>query len=269
MSLVCSVTQVLSTLMLFPTDRYPQEVTQNIYDNAEFFENYSLMERSLRGLNGAPEWASMRALVPDLHGRRVVDLGCGYGWFCRWASEQGAAQVLGLDVSEKMLARATADTSDDRITYRRVDMDSLELPEASFDVAYSSLALHYIADLARLLTTVHQALGPGGHLIFSIEHPIGMASTRPGWLVDADGRKRWPVDSYAVEGPRTTDWLAKGVVKYHRRMGTTLNLLIRIGFTLSHVEEWAPTESQIAARPEMAEELERPAFLLVAARRAG
>jgi hypothetical protein len=43
-------------------------------------------------------------------------------------------------------------------------------------------------------------------------------------------------------------------------MGTTLNLLIRIGFTLDHVEEWAPTESQITAQPELAEELERPIF---------
>lgn len=243
-------------------------MTQNIYDNPEFFENYSRMERSVRGLDGAPEWPSLRRLMPDLHGGRVVDLGCGYGWFCRWASEHGAAQVLGLDVSEKMLQRAMADTSDGRITYRRVDMETLELPEASFDVAYSSLALHYIADLSTLLMTVHRALVPGGHLIFSIEHPIYMAPTRPGWQVDADNRKSWPVDSYAVEGPRETDWLAKGVVKYHRKMGTTLNLLIRTGFTLDHVEEWAPTESQIAAQPEMAEELERPIFLLVAARRA-
>ena len=243
-------------------------MTQNIYDDPRFFENYSLMERSVRGLAGAPEWSSMRRLVPDLRDRRVMDLGCGYGWFCRWASEQGAAHVLGLDVSEKMLARARAADPDGRITYRRVDMELLELPEASFDVAYSSLALHYIEDLGKVLTTVHRALAPGGHLIFSIEHPIYMAPTHPGWRVDADGRKTWPIDKYSVEGPRTTDWLAKGVVKYHRTMGTTLNLLIRIGFALEHVEEWAPTDRQVTARPEMAEELERPMFLLVAARRA-
>src|SRR3954470_9471658 len=158
-------------------------MTQNIYDNPEFFENYSQMERSIRGLEGAPEWHSIRALVPELRGRRVVDLGCGYGWFCRWASEQGAAHVLGLDVSEKMLQRAIGDTSDERITYRRVDMESLDLPEASFDLAYSSLALHYIPDLKKLLTTIHRALVPGGHLIFSIEHPIFMAPTHPGWRV--------------------------------------------------------------------------------------
>ena len=243
-------------------------VTQNIYDNAGFFRGYSQLPRSIHGLDGAPEWPTLRNMLPDLHGLRVLDLGCGFGWFCRFARQQGAASVLGIDVSERMLARAKAETSDPAIRYRRADLEELALVPGDFDFAYSSLALHYIEDLGKVLTTVHRALAPGGHLIFSIEHPIYMAPTHPGWRVDADGRKTWPIDKYSVEGPRTTDWLAKGVVKYHRTMGTTLNLLIRIGFALEHVEEWAPTDRQVTARPEMAEELERPMFLLVAARRA-
>ena len=131
----------------------------------------------------------------------------------------------------------------------------------------SSLALHYIENLDRLLATVHQALVPGGQLVFSVEHPIYTASTNPGWLIDASGRKRWPIDSYSVEGPRTTEWLMKGVIKQHRKIGTTLNLLIRLGFTICHVEEWGPTAKQIDIRPELAEERERPMFLLVTARR--
>jgi ubiquinone/menaquinone biosynthesis C-methylase UbiE len=241
-------------------------MTQNIYDDETFFAGYSRLDRSLLGLDGAMEWPAMRALLPDLHGRRVVDLGCGFGWFCRWAREHGAALVIGLDVSENMLARARHDTADAAIGYARADLERLELPAASFDLAYSSLALHYIVDLDGLLATVFRALVPGGHLIFSIEHPIFMASSNPDWL-DVDGRKTWPVDTYQMEGPRTTNWLANGVVKQHRTIGTTLNLLIRLGFTLRHVEEFCPTEAQIAAMPELAEERERPMFLLVAARR--
>ena len=242
-------------------------MTQNIYDDPRFFEGYSQLPRSVAGLDGAPEWPALRALLPDLRGLRVVDLGCGYGWFCRWAREQGAARVLGLDVSEKMLARARAVASDARGTYARADMEKLELSEASFDVAYSSLALHYIADLAGLFARLHRALVPGGRLIFSIEHPIFMAPTHPGWLVGADGRETWPLDSYLMEGPRETDWLAKGVIKQHRTMGSTLNLLIRSGFAISHVEEWGPTGEQVKARPEWAKERDRPMFLLVAAGR--
>jgi SAM-dependent methyltransferase len=242
-------------------------MTQNIYDNPEFFAGYSRLGRSVEGLEGAPEWPALRALLPQLRGRKVVDLGCGFGWFCRWAREQGAAEVLGIDVSENMLARAGAGTTDAAITYLRADMERVELPEAAFDIAYSSLALHYIENLERLLANVHRALVPGGHLVFSAEHPIFTAPTRPGWTVHEDGRKSWPVDSYLCAGPRRTDWLAKGVIKQHRTLGTYLNLLLRMGFALTHVEEWGPTDEQIAARPCLAEERQRPMFLLVAARR--
>jgi SAM-dependent methyltransferase len=242
-------------------------MTQNIYDDPAFFAGYSRLGRSVEGLDGAAEWPALRALLPDMRGLGVVDLGCGFGWFCRWARGAGAARVLGIDVSEKMLARAAAATSDPTIAYLRTDMERLDLEPGSFDLAYSSLALHYVADLAGLLANLHRALVSGGRLVFSAEHPIFTAPTRPGWSVDADGRKTWPVDAYLVEGQRTTDWLAKGVVKQHRTLGTYLNLLITNGFVLTHVEEWGPTDAQILARPGLADERQRPPFLLVAAQR--
>lgn len=243
-------------------------MTQNIYDNQAFFDGYSQLKRSVEGLDGAAEWPALQAMLPSVKGQKVVDLGCGYGWFCRWAQQQGAASVLGLDVSEKMLARARELTTEPGITYANADLERLALPAASFGLAYSSLTLHYIEDLAGLLATVHGALAPGGTLVFSIEHPIYMASARPGWIIDAQGRKTWPVDNYNAEGPRTTDWLAKGVIKHHRTTGTLLNLLIQAGFAIAHVQDWGPSDEQITARPELAEERERPMFLLVAARRA-
>jgi SAM-dependent methyltransferase len=242
-------------------------MTQNIYDNPEFFEGYSRLGRSVEGLEGAAEWLALRALLPELRGRKVLDLGCGFGWFCRWAREQEAAEVLGIDVSENMLARARSTTADAAITYLRADMEHLDLPEAAFDLVYSSLALHYIANLAGLMMNVHRTLVPGGQLVFSAEHPIFTAPAYPGWVVAPDGRKTWPVDSYLCEGPRSTDWLTNGVVKQHRTLGTYLNLLLGAGFTLSYVEEWGPTDEQIAARPSLADERQRPIFLLVSARR--
>ncbi len=56
-------------------------MTQNIYDNPAFFEGYSQLGRSVHGLAGAAEWPALRAMLPDLRGLRVVDLGCGYGEF--------------------------------------------------------------------------------------------------------------------------------------------------------------------------------------------
>src|SRR3546814_8878085 len=76
------------------------------------------------------------------------------------------------------------------------------------------------------MRTVHRSLVPGAHFVFTIEHPIYMAAAHPHWLSDEEGRKTWPVNRYALEGERRTDWLAKGVLKHHRRIGTTLNTLI-------------------------------------------
>ena len=243
-------------------------MTQNIYDDPDFFAGYSRLARSIDGLDGAPEWPASRAMLPDPVGPRVVDLGCGFGWFCRWARQHHATEVLGLDVSENMLARARAETADPAIRYRRGDLEHLDLPPASFDLAYSSLALHYIRDLPGLFAVLRDAVVPDGHLVFSVEHPIYTAPSQPGWTADATGHQTWPLDSYLLQGPRQTDWLTKGVIKQHRTVASYLNALTDHGFTIAHVEEWGPDETQIAAHPNWAIERHRPCFLLVAARRA-
>ena len=242
-------------------------MTQNIYDDPAFFDGYSRLPRSVGGLDAAPEWPELRAMLPEVRGRRIVDLGCGYGWFCRWARAAGAADVLGVDVSAKMLERARSELADPAITYALADLETIELPVDRFDLAYSSLTLHYIADVARLMREIHEALVPGGAFVFSTEHPIFMASRNAGWQLDADGRRTWPVDSYYDEGTRTTEWFTPGVVKYHRRLATTLNHLIAAGFTIARVEEFVPTPEQIAADPSLEKERERPMFLLVSTRR--
>jgi SAM-dependent methyltransferase len=242
-------------------------MAQNIYDRPEFFGGYSRLDRSVAGLSGAPEWPALKAMLPEIRGRRVVDLGSGFGGFCRWAAEAGASKVLGLDLSQNMLARARAETPHGVVSYQVADLEALELGEGSADLIYSSLAFHYVADAARLYAGIHKALAPGGHLVFSTEHPIFMASTSAGWREIGPGVRTWPVDHYFVEGARSTDWLSAGVVKYHRTLGTTLNALIQAGFTITHVEEFCPTPAQIAANPALAEEVERPMFLLVSAMR--
>jgi SAM-dependent methyltransferase len=242
-------------------------MAQNIYDTDEFFRGYSQLPRSVHGLNGAPEWPVIRSLLPDLRGKRVVDLGCGFGWFSRWARQNGAAHVIGLDISENMIRRARSETSDANIEYRIADLDTLDLPTDTFELAYSSLAFHYIADFTRLVRTIHRALISNGHLIFTIEHPIYMAAAAPHWIADAQGHKTWPVNGYFREGARTTDWLAKGVVKQHRTLTTTLNTLLDAGFAVRRVIEFVPTAEQIEAAPQLAEEMERPMMLIVAAQR--
>src|SRR5260370_35128948 len=78
--------------------------------------------------------------------------------------------------------------------------------------------------------------------------PIFTAPTQPGWSVGVSGKKTWPVDSYLCEGSRSTDWLAKGVIKPQRTEGTYLRLLLRVGVTPSRIEDSGPREEHRATR---------------------
>jgi SAM-dependent methyltransferase len=242
-------------------------VTQNIYDDENFFAAYSRLPRSIEGLAGAVEWPLLRELLPNLNGLRILDLGCGFGWFCRWARANGAASVTAVDVSARMLERARAATDDPAIDYVQADLESFQVPAASFELVYSSLAFHYLENLKRLLSAVHDGLTANGKLVFSVEHPIYTAPAHPGWCKDAQGETAWPVNRYFEEGARSTDWLVKGVIKQHRTLAAYFEMLLHSGFTISHVREWGPSKEQIATHPDWTDERHRPLFLLIACNR--
>ncbi len=87
---------------------------ENKYDDPQFFNQYKRMARSAGGLQAAGEWHEFREMLPDFQGKRVLDLGCGFGWHCRYAVEQGAKSVVGVDLSAKMLREAREKTSNSK-----------------------------------------------------------------------------------------------------------------------------------------------------------
>ena len=91
---------------------------ENRYDDDVFFQKYAEMPRSAKGLSAAGEWPSLKAILPDFHGLDVLDVGCGYGWHCAYASDGGARNVLGLDISEKMIETARQRNARPNVTYR-------------------------------------------------------------------------------------------------------------------------------------------------------
>ena len=241
---------------------------ENRYDDPVFFAKYSHMPRSERGLEAAGEWEALQAILPDFAGKRVLDLGCGYGWHCVYALEHGAAAVTGVDISEKMLAVAREKTTADNAVYLRAAMEDVDFPAESFDVALSSLALHYVASFADMAQKVHRWLKPGGNFVFSIEHPIFTAYGNQDWYRDAQGNiLHFPVDNYFYEGPRQAVFLGEKVVKYHHTLTTILDGLLAHGFALRRVVEPQPPARMLYMEG-MPDELRRPMMLLVAAQKA-
>lgn len=239
---------------------------QNKYDDPSFFGKYSQMPRSVDGLNAAGEWHVLRAMIPDLKDKNVLDLGCGFGWHCRYAREQGARHVVGVDISAKMLERARTTTQDPAIEYRQLAIEDIDFAAGSFDVVISSLALHYVAAYEGVCRKVYDCLSAGGTFVLSVEHPVFTAIAAQDWHHDEKGhRLHWPVDQYQQESMRQTRFLDTDVIKYHRTLATLLNTLLTTGFRITAVSEPQPTPEVIAAYPEMKDETRRPIFLLVSA----
>ena len=119
----------------------------NEYDNERFFMEYAKMARSRDGLRSAGEWRQLKPLFPPLQGARVLDLGCGYGWHCRFAAERGAVRVLGLDLSSKMIAEAKKRSGERQVEYRVCGIEEYEYPENAWDCVVSNLALHYVENI--------------------------------------------------------------------------------------------------------------------------
>ena len=67
----------------------------NTYDDEAFFSQYAAMSRSREGLSAAGEWHQLKPMFPALRGKSVLDLGCGYGWHCKFSAEQGGVPDSG------------------------------------------------------------------------------------------------------------------------------------------------------------------------------
>jgi 2-polyprenyl-3-methyl-5-hydroxy-6-metoxy-1,4-benzoquinol methylase len=109
-------------------------------------------------------------------GQRILDIACGNGQFARRLARLGAC-VLGVDISERMIERARARTTEpgDRVEFRIVDCtraDALmSLGEKQFDAAVCTMALMDMAAIQPLFTALAKLLKAGGCLVFSVLHP--------------------------------------------------------------------------------------------------
>ena len=101
---------------------------QNIYDDPRFFAGYAQMERFGSGWELALEHVDFLALLPSVQGRRVLDLGCGAGQLALHLATAGAAEVIGIDLSERMLKLARAERAHPRVSYQRVAIEDVTFP---------------------------------------------------------------------------------------------------------------------------------------------
>lgn len=239
---------------------------ENKYDDSAFYQKYSQMPRSVQGLEAAGEWHELKELLPPLQGKTVLDLGCGFGWHCRYAVEQGAAFVTGVDLSKNMLVEARNTTPATNVRYEQAAIEDFAYGQQEYDVVLSSLALHYVAHFGDLCKKIHRSLKAGGSFVFSVEHPIFTAQGSQDWHYDSQRqRQHWPVDNYFTEGMRHAIFLGEPVQKYHKTLTHYMRGLLCADFKIVGFVEPQPEARLLESMEGMQDELRRPMMLLVSA----
>ena len=242
---------------------------QNIFDNDIFFDGYKKLREREKNANVLFEIPALFAILPDLNGKKILDLGCGYGEHCMEFIAKGASEVTGIDISAKMLEVAMNENSDPSITYLNMPMEDLDKLEGSYDLVVSSLAIHYIEDFKGLVKSVYNKLRSGGMFVFSQEHPLNTTYGNcdfPRWTVDETGNKIYcNLADYGIEGKRDTTWFVDDVIIYHRTFSTIINTLAEEGFVVEKLEEPTPDEEILKKYPDYCDLFHRPDFLIVRA----
>ena len=116
-----------------------------------FFENFKNLRNNKINFNDCIETPILLAMIPEVDGKRVLDIGCGMGQHAKQYSDMGAESVLGIDISEKMLEYAKEHFHAKNITYRQMALEDICQIDEQFDLITSSLAFDYAEDLDKLM----------------------------------------------------------------------------------------------------------------------
>ncbi len=213
---------------------------QNVYDNDAFFDSFQSSRSSDVNFNDCIETPILFGMLPDLHGKNILDIGCGMGQHAKQYAGMGAASVMGIDLSEKMLKYAKEHNSGENIVYQRMAMEDIDTISKTFDLVTSSLVFDYAEDFPGLMRKIRKLMKKDAMFVFSMSHPIVTAwdgvydrytRTETGERLYANLR------NYCREGFRKVDWVVNGYECYHRTVSSLINGLIGAGFVIEECQE--------------------------------
>lgn len=208
----------------------------------------------------------------EVRGLRVLDLGCGQGWFSRQLARRGA-QVVGVDLSREMLTHALRHEKEEPLGIEYVELDAATAhrrwPSSSFDLVTVCMSLQDMADPQGVIEAAGHLLAPNRRLVFSIQHPFSEMAYRE-WERDEHGNKlSLKVDRYFDGGAGSLRWDMPRLAytwetpRWRLTLSEWASLLGAEGFVISGLSEPRPTEAQVAQRPELEDCRRLPYFLII------
>jgi len=192
-------------------------------------------------------------LIDNLHGKSVLELGCGSGHTLHylWKDKQ-ASELWGLDLSQEQLQFTSALLAQENIPAKLflASMDENPgIPESYFDLVISIYALGWTPDISRTLALIHSYLKPGGKFIFSWEHPVYQC-----FDYDPNSGKYFINHSYLDESPeRKPSWRGAEIILQPRKLSTYVNAICEAGLMIERLIESEP-DLNLAKEPDYAPE---------------
>jgi SAM-dependent methyltransferase len=206
--------------------------------------------------NACYERPALLSLLPPLNGTRVLDAGCGSGWYAEHMVSQGAA-VTAFDLNDEFV-RLTRARVGARATVLRADLSEplAFAADEAFDLAVCPLVLHYLRDWLPVLQELHRVLRRTGVLVLSTHHPF------MDWQL-------FKTDNYFATELLHDEWEGIGRVDYYRRpLSAITEDLSRAGFWIDRLLEPQPTDDFKRLNPAGYERLTRnPWFLFLRAQK--
>jgi SAM-dependent methyltransferase len=199
------------------------------------------------GIWGVPE-SELGVLgdLSELDGLDVVELGCGTAYWSAWLARRGARPV-GVDLSPKQLESARRSMAEFGPEFPLIEAsaESVPLPDASFDLAFSEYGASLWADPYAWVPEAARLLRPGGRLVFLTNHAI-ITLTFPDEGLATETLQR------PYFGMYRTEWPTEEGVEFHLPHGEWFKLLHANGFAVENLVEVQAPEAATGSVHDMA-----------------
>ncbi len=222
------------------------------------------------------EKPAIRAVFGDLSNKKILNIGCGSAVDTQWLVENGSKDVTGIDLSAGLIAIGQKKFPD--LDLRVMDMEALEFADESFDLAVSSLAIHYLDNWTTALKEAHRVLRRGGRYVFSCNHPVAGAVSysnsgnhRNGLMGKSKnivtGEVKYFGDYMKINnlGVGKTMMPIGGleVTTYTQTFSNMVRYIVDSGFTIESVVEPLPQKSLIQADNDTYDKLNRFPYFII------